>query len=242
MAGKAYAQLTVATDVQSGDLSATYRSTGPLKSVTVDILAAWAIGTVTGTSGAKIGYLNGTNTWSATQTYAINTAVTAADYIVLKPTDYAAGKPGLFFSKTTTATIWQVTVTDGTTLGELDFSVSTLKVAGILSVTGGMTLTGTTKGNVVAIAALAIDVQAGEFQTKSISTNSVFTFTNVGAGGQGFLLDLTISSSAVPTWPATVKWSGGVIPTLGNGLNSLGFLTFDGGTTWQGYVGGQAFA
>lgn len=243
MAAKTYAQLAVQADVQSGDLLASYRGTGPLKQLTADIYAAWAIGTVTGASGHKIGYLDVANTFSASQTFSLATATTAADYIVLKPTDYAAGKPGLFFSKTTTATIWQMTVTDGTTLGELDFSVSILKVSGTLTVTAGATITGTSKGNVVAIAALAIDVQAGEYQTKSIGTNSVFTFTNPAASlGQGFLLDLTISSSAVPTWPASVKWSGGLAPSLGNGLNSLGFITFDGGTSWQGYVGGQAFA
>jgi hypothetical protein len=51
-----------------------------------------------------------------------------------------------------------------------------------------------------------------------------------------FALKLTISSSAVPTWPTSVDWPGGSAPTLGNGTHVLGFLTFDGGTSWVGVV------
>ena len=42
----------------------------------------------------------------------------------------------------------------------------------------------------------------------------------------------------------TVKWSGGSAPTLTNTANKtdiLNFLTYDGGTTWLGFVGGLNF-
>jgi hypothetical protein len=42
----------------------------------------------------------------------------------------------------------------------------------------------------------------------------------------------------------TVKWSGGSAPVLTNTANKtdiLNFLTYDGGTTWLGFVGGLNF-
>jgi hypothetical protein len=42
----------------------------------------------------------------------------------------------------------------------------------------------------------------------------------------------------------TIKWSGGSAPTLTNTANKtdiLNFLTYDGGTTWLGFVGGLNF-
>jgi hypothetical protein len=111
------------------------------------------------------------------------------------------------------------------------------------TITSGMTYSGSTKQNVQAIGALDVDTSLGEFFTKSISTNSTFTFSNpVAAKAQAFILKLSISSAAVPTWPATVKWPGGSAPTLGNGDHILGFITLDGGTTWDGVVVSRALA
>lgn len=70
-----------------------------------------------------------------------------------------------------------------------------------------------------AMAALALDPDAGNFQTKSISSNS--TFTDSLADGDWMLLHLTISSSAVPTWP-TAEWVGSSEPSLANGEHVIG--------------------
>jgi hypothetical protein len=111
------------------------------------------------------------------------------------------------------------------------------------AITGGMTLTGPVKGNINAVASTSIDVSIGEFHTKSMSSNTTYTFDNATASkGQGFVLELTVSSSATPTWPASVKWEGGTAPLLANGKHVLGFLTFDGGTTWDGFIIGQLFS
>ncbi|MFZ5624440.1 MAG: hypothetical protein ACOY71_08400 [Gemmatimonadota bacterium] len=110
-------------------------------------------------------------------------------------------------------------------------------------ITGGITYTGSVKGNVQAVASTSIDVSVADFFTKSISANTTFTFDNPTASkAQGFILILTISGSAIPTWPASVDWSGGTTPTLGDGKHVLGFLSADGGTTWLGFVGGVAFS
>lgn len=117
------------------------------------------------------------------------------------------------------------------------------------SATGGMTLagglvqSGATVQSVNALAALDIAWSTQDWHTKSISANSTFTFSGITAAkAQGIVLDLTISSSATTTWPATVKWSSGIAPTLGNGRHILGFLTDDGGSTVVGIVGAAAVA
>lgn len=126
----------------------------------------------------------------------------------------------------------------GKVLGTDGTNASWLTTLDAFTLTGGVTFSGAAKQNVTAVAALDIDVSTAEFFTKSISGNSTFTFSNATASkAQGFALELTISSAAVPTWPASVDWTGGVAPTLGNGVHVLGFITFNGGTAWTGFVG-----
>lgn len=250
MASKTFAELAVQTDVQDGDLFATYRGSGPLKQLNANLLAPYVTTGLSGTSGHKFGFLDGANTWSALQTVTLGTAVTALDYIALKPSDYGTGKPGFFISKLVGATGWQIQLFDGTdNTGSLALKVGTFALTGALTVSGtlttgaitvsgGVTQTGSTKQGVTAVAALSIDLSLNDYFTKAISSNSTFTFDNPTAStGQGFVLQLTITSAAVPTWPASVQWAAGVIPTLGNGRHVLGFLTFNGGTVWTGFVG-----
>lgn len=87
---------------------------------------------------------------------------------------------------------------------------------------------------VTAIAALNVDCALSDYQTKSISSNSTFTISNVPAGAFGVRIKLVISSAAVPTWWSGVKWLGGANPSssLGNGTHFIDFFTDDGGTNW----------
>jgi hypothetical protein len=110
------------------------------------------------------------------------------------------------------------------------------------TITSGMTFSGAAKQNVQAVASTSIDVSISEFQTKAISSNTTFTFTGAtSTKGQGFLLKLTISSAAIPTWPASVKWEGGIAPILANGIHWLSFLS-DNGTDWYGSIYGSEYA
>lgn len=61
--------------------------------------------------------------------------------------------------------------------------------------------------------------------------------------GQSFTLVLKQggSGSYTITWPGTVKWAGGVAPTLTTtvgAIDVLGFICVD-GTNWYGFVSGQ---
>ena len=102
--------------------------------------------------------------------------------------------------------------------------------------TGAIYDNGSVRGNIVAVAALAIDCLAGNYFTKTINGASTFTFTNVPDSGNAyaFTLELTHTSGTV-TWPTSVKWPGDTAPTLTTGRTHLFvFCTDDGGTRWRG--------
>lgn len=91
----------------------------------------------------------------------------------------------------------------------------------------------------IAVAASAIDLATGNFFSKTISGTTTFTVSNVPTTGTAasLVLDLTNGGSATVNWWSGVKWAAGTPPTLtASGRDSLGFYTYDGGTTWTGLV------
>ena len=84
-----------------------------------------------------------------------------------------------------------------------------------------------------------INLNTGNFFTKTVSTNTTFTVSNTPATGTtaSFILELTNGGVGTITWWSGVKWAGGIAPTLTvSGVDILGFYTHDGGTTWRGLV------
>lgn len=65
-----------------------------------------------------------------------------------------------------------------------------------------------------------IEWSANVKQHRTYSANTTVTFT-APAGPVNLVLLLTLSGDAVVTWPATVKWPGGTVPTLGNGTHVI---------------------
>lgn len=129
-------------------------------------------------------------------------------------------------------------VLNGTSIQELQ-SGDTLN--GYLSTLGG-SLTGGLNEAKVAVSASDIDCSAGNYFTKTISSTTTFTVSNVPSTGTvaSFVLDLTDGGSGTVNWWSGVKWVGGTAPTLtATGRDSLGFFTYDGGTTWTGLVLGK---
>lgn len=89
----------------------------------------------------------------------------------------------------------------------------------------------------VAMAANNIDLETGNFFTKTITTTTTFTVSNVPAANTvaSFILELTNGGSAAITWWANVRWPSGVAPTLSlSGRDILGFYTYDNGANWNG--------
>ena len=85
---------------------------------------------------------------------------------------------------------------------------------------------------VTAMGANDMDLSAGEYFSKTISGNTTLTFSNIPSGYCGWVLEITNGGSATVTWPASVKWGGGVAAVLTTaGVDILVFTTDDGGTT-----------
>jgi hypothetical protein len=118
---------------------------------------------------------------------------------------------------------------------------------GSLSTTPTLRTTVDSKGNLVlnsgaiierreAVAASDIDLSKGNYFTKTISGNTTFTISNVPTSGSvaSFIFELTNAASATITWWTTLKWAGGIAPSLTvSGRDVIGFYTHDGGTTWN---------
>jgi len=76
----------------------------------------------------------------------------------------------------------------------------------------------------------AINWANGNIQTLTMTANATFTFSNPVAGVT-YTLRLTqdVTGGRTATWPATVKWSGGIAPTLSlaNKIDLI-YLFYDG--------------
>jgi hypothetical protein len=97
--------------------------------------------------------------------------------------------------------------------------------------------------------ALTLDLSAAQvFGVTLNSPINTFTISNTPATANrsiGFTLILTADGTARGvTWGASVKWSGGVAPTMTstNGKKDIfTFLTVNGGSEWLGFIAGQNF-
>lgn len=220
MADKDYSELGSATSASDSDLVAIYPVGGPLKKFT---WAAMIAQIVTSLGGAFLVVSNNLSDLASASSARANLGLGTAAQLASSALFQVANN----LSEVANA------ATARANIGAAASASPTI--------TGGMTYSGSTKQNIQALAALDCDLSLTEFFTKSISANSTFTFSNPTAAKAGcFIMDLTISSAAVPTWPANVIWDNGNVPTFGNGRHLVGFISTDGGTTWFGKLGIQA--
>jgi hypothetical protein len=112
--------------------------------------------------------------------------------------------------------------TGGVCTGRVDFLTTRSKTVALGDVSG----------------ATALNLALGQTFTATVTGATVFSFSNVPVTGytMAVVLHLTNGGSAAVTWPGTVAWAGGAgAPSLTvSGTDLLGFITFDGGTTWIG--------
>ena len=92
----------------------------------------------------------------------------------------------------------------------------------------------------------SVDVGARDTYTLTTSGNTTFTFTGVPSSGQvgTFSLIITAGGTHTLTWPASVDWAGGTAPDApaSGETDVYTFMTVDGGTTWYGFLAGDAMA
>jgi hypothetical protein len=86
---------------------------------------------------------------------------------------------------------------------------------------------------------VTFDVAASNYQRLQVSGALSIAFSNPPSSGRYaiLVLELVNGGAATVTWPSptTLKWTGGVAPTLtASGTDLLVFVTRDGGTTWRG--------
>ena len=86
---------------------------------------------------------------------------------------------------------------------------------------------------------VSLDMRQGNVLTATLAGAASPVFVNPPAAGWGggFVMHLTNGGAYTITWHSSVKWPGGVAPTLtAAGLDILVFQTLDGGTTWRGSI------
>ncbi len=120
-----------------------------------------------------------------------------------------------------------------------------VRIAGDVTLAGTQTLSNktivATKEVKVATVANDINLSSGNYFSHTVTTATTFTVSNIPSSGTAiaFILDITNGGSAVVTWYANLTWVGGETPELtSSGRDVLAFFTYDGGTTWNGFVVG----
>ena len=97
------------------------------------------------------------------------------------------------------------------------------------------TLTGTT-----------VNLDTGNVFSHAPVANVTYVFSNAPANGTayGFTLKVTPAGVYTITWPVSVVWTGGVVPTApaSGETDVFVFYTQDGGTTYYGFHAGDAMA
>jgi len=87
-----------------------------------------------------------------------------------------------------------------------------------------------------------INLALGTFVAATLATNTTFTFTlgtktTTSATSFTLILRNDGTSGRSVTWPGTVRWPGGTVPTrttTANRADVFTFFTFDGGAIWYG--------
>ena len=91
-----------------------------------------------------------------------------------------------------------------------------------------------------------INLSLGRLVNLTVDTSAnTFTFSNPTASGtfDGFVLNVTNGGSQTVNYPSSVDFVAGAAPALtAAGIDTLVFLTWDGGTVWFCFVVGQAVA
>ena len=150
-----------------------------------------------------------------------------------------------------TTTVTELNYVDGVTSAiqtQLDAKLETVDIS---SYTGNVDITGeliadSYNETFVSLSGTTpvVNCEAGNVFALSTTGNTTFTFSNPPASGTayGFILKLTAGGTHTVTYPASVDWAGATAPDApaSGETDVLGFITHDGGTTWYGFLAGDA--
>jgi len=93
-----------------------------------------------------------------------------------------------------------------------------------------------------ATGSLSLDRNNGECQRINLAGNTTISgFSNFPASRFGRLaLEINNTAAHTLSWPTSVKWQSGIVPTVSNGMDIYVFVSFD-GTSIYGNVVGQNY-
>jgi hypothetical protein len=141
----------------------------------------------------------------------------------------------------------------------LTFDGSTLTITGTTTQTGNIDVTGAISAtqNITATTfretfndlgtggSVTIDLSTANNFRRQFNSTPTITFTNPPASNAfGFTLVTVNAGSYTPVWPVNIDWVNGPnapVLTGSGGVDVLVFYTFNGGTTYYGFVGGKNF-
>lgn len=111
--------------------------------------------------------------------------------------------------------------------------ITTVLGAGQTSPITALDVSGAYSANVNAVSALNINCSSGNYFTKTVTTGSTFTVSDIPSGRvYSFTLEV-IHTAGTITWFSGVQWPNGTAPTLVTGKTHLFmFVTDDNGTRW----------
>lgn len=96
------------------------------------------------------------------------------------------------------------------------------------------------------ITSSTLDLSTGNVFSDAPATSPTYVFSNPPASGTayGFTFKVTPSATVTITWPASVDWPSGTAPDApaSGETDVFVFYTQDGGTTYYGFVAGEAMA
>jgi hypothetical protein len=131
----------------------------------------------------------------------------------------------------------------------MTFNGSTLAITGNVTVTTSIAastfITATTFRETYADqgtgGSVTIDLSTGNNFRRQFNGAATIAFSNPPASNAfGFTLTTVNAGAFAITWPASVDWPGGTAPVLTSaGTDVLTFFTFNGGTTYYGFVVGK---
>ena len=217
-----------------------YGSSGEVNATTFQIA-----GTSITSTAAELNILDGVTSSTAELNILDGVTSTTAELNILDGVTSTAAELNILDG--VTATTAELNYLDITTLGLTEASKAvTADANGVVSFDNG------TIDEVTSITsssnAATINLRDGNVFEHDLTENVTYTFSNPASAGRAsaFVLKVIQDSSArTITWPGSVDWVGGTAPTLtatNNGVDVFVFFTIDGGTTYYGFVAGQALA
>ena len=173
----------------------------------------------------------------------VNTAITIQTYPTSNGTISFEGSAGQLFSVTNdmTGSIYSVNDVSGIPSIEV-FANGQINMAyygGLVYMGGNMETLAAMRETKTTTSSSQINLNAGSYFTHTATGTTTFSVTNVPVSGKcvTFILEITNGGAYTINWWSGVKWPNGYAPALtSSGNDIIGFTTYDGGSTWKGFV------